>query len=273
MIFISSVPTPQSAIFKIDKINEETMKYIKFLLIFLAVWLEISQNQAYADNRIVIYLRNVPPEIITQTLDDAKNDDLARSVGSIKNIQYEALKSEYKKLLTPKLSGFAAIYGGYINISNKNGLFQFPRRQSSKKIYIAFTEKIKLKKVKGNTISHREFADPTKHPTKLYLYEKKKDAKNNNYWSVDEVKLPADMKISPLDMVIFTNPSNVFVPTGDFLSNDSQHFVLPEIYVINTKNQALTDLGIVKVKRLFESVKFEEKPVTEKSTQSSLDNT
>ena len=73
-----------------------------------------------------------------------KNDNLATSVQKIKNFQSESLKSEYKKLLTPKLSGFVSIYGGYLDISNKNGIIQFPLRQSSKKMYVAFTEKIKL---------------------------------------------------------------------------------------------------------------------------------
>ncbi|KKQ33239.1 MAG: hypothetical protein US49_C0002G0134 [candidate division TM6 bacterium GW2011_GWF2_37_49] len=252
------------------------MKYIKNFLILLLIWLGISQNNTNADNRIIVYLREAPAEIITQALDDAtaemKNDDLATSVQKIKNFQSESLKSEYKKLLTPKLSGFVSIYGGYLDISNKNGIIQFPLRQFSKKMYIAFTEKIKLIRVKDNTISHREFADPAKHKTSLYVYEKKIDAKKNYYWSVEKTNLPQDRKISPLTMVIFTNPSNVFVQTGEFLSNDSQHFVLPEIYVINTKNQALTNLSILKVKRFFEPVKFEEKPVTEKSTQGMLNN-
>ena len=250
------------------------MKYIKFFLILLVIWLGISPNRATADNRIIVYLRNAPPEIIAQTLNDVtaemKNDNLATSVQKIKNFQSESLKSEYKKLLTPKLSGFVSIYGGYLDISNKNGIIQFPLRQSSKKMYVAFTEKIKLIRVKGNTISHRKFADPAKHPTSLYVYEKKLDAKKHYYLSVEKTVLPPDRKISPLAMIVFTDPSNVFVRTGDFLSNSSQHFVLPEIYVINTKNQALTDLSILKVKRFFEPVKFEEKPATEKSTQGIL---
>lgn len=227
------------------------MKYTKILLILLLIWLKLSQICVYADNRIVVYLKNAPPEVINKTIEDANN----------------------KKLLTPKLSGLVAIYGGYMDISDKDGIIQFPLRQASKKIYIAFTEKIKLVRVKNNTFSHREFVNSKKNKTSIYLYEKKIDDKKNFYWNVKEVQVPQDKKINPLTMVIFTHPSNVFIRTGDFLSNDSQHFVLPEIYVINTYNQALTTLSILGVKRFFEPVKFEEKSVTEKSTQGLLNNT
>jgi hypothetical protein len=249
------------------------MKYTRIISILLVVWLLVNQHYAQADNRIVVYLKHAPPKIIAQTLEDAKNDYLINNIQNIKNFETEALKNRYKTLLTPKLSGFVAIYAGYMDISNKNGMFQLPLRQAGKKIYVAFTEKIKLIKVKGNTVSHREFADPKKHKIAIYSYEKKTDDKNNYYWSVEEAQIPPDRKISPITLVIFTDPSNIFVKIGDFLSNDSQHFILPEIYVINTLHQDLTTLEILKVKNFFEPVKFEEKSVTEKSTQGILNNT
>lgn len=248
------------------------MKYIRYLCILLVFLLLSFQFSVQADNRIVVYLRNAPIKAINETIDEAAKEGLTNNISKIKNFQSEGLKNEYKKLLTPKLSGFTAIYGGYLDISNQDGIIQFPLRQVDQKLYVAFTERIKLIKVKDNTFSHREFADDSKHPTKLYLYEKKVDNQKNAFWSVQEAQIPADKKLSPLTMVIFTNPSNVIVKTGDFLSNDSQHFVLPEIYVIDTFNQALTDLNILKVKRFFEAVKFDEKPATEKSTQGLLNN-
>lgn len=255
------------------------MKYTRdssFLLVFLLLF---CQFYSRADNRIIVYLKHAPLDLIKATVEKAQQEvknsqeGLINKITKIKNFENEKLKNEYIKLLTPKLGGFMAIYGGFLDISNKDGIIQFPLRQTAQKLYIAFTDKIKLIKVKGNTFSHREFADQIKHPIKLYLYEKKVDNKNNSFWSVQEAKLPEDKVISPITMIFFTNPSNVVVQTGDFLSNNSQHFVLPEIYVIDTFNQALVDLGVLKVKRFFESVKFEEKPVSEKSTQGLLSNT
>jgi hypothetical protein len=251
------------------------MKYIKLLPTLLIIWLVLSQNIAKADNRIVGYLKNAPPEIINQTIKEIQSENLQNKTQTIKinHTDKTALKSEFRKLLTPKLSGFFAIYAGYMDISNKDGLIQFPLRQAANKLYIAFTEKINLIKVKDNTFSHKQFANPQKHPTKLYLYEKQEDEKKNKFWKVQEVPLPKDKKISPLTLVIFTRPTNVFIETGAFICSNSQHMVLPEIYIIDTQDQALSALNILKVKRFFEPVKFEEKPATEKSTQGMATNT
>jgi hypothetical protein len=251
------------------------MKYIKLLPNLLIIWLALGQNIAKADNRIIEYLKNAPPAIINQIIKYAETENLQNKIQAIKikHTDKTALKGEFKKLLTPKLSGFFAIYAGYMDISNKDGLIQFPLRQAATKLYVAFTEKINLIKVKDNTFSHRQFANPQKHPTKLYLYEKQEDEKKNKFWNVQEVPLPEDRKINPLTLIIFTQPTNVFVKTGAFICSSSQHMVLPEIYVIDTQDQALSALNILKVKRFFEPVNLEEKPATEKSTQGIATNT
>lgn len=246
------------------------MKYIRLLLNLLLICLWGLQI-ARADVRIVVYLRHAPPEILNQVINTAQQEAQSGQL-KVKNIDKLAIKGEFKKILTPKLSGFTAIYSGYLDISNRDGLIQFPLRQVADKIYVAFTDKINLIKVKNNTFSHREFADPGKYPTKLYLYEKMEDEKKNMFWRVQEVQLPADNKISPLTIVIFTNPSNVFVKTGDFICARGRHMILPSIYVIDTYNQALGALNILKLKRFFEPINLEDKPATEKSTQAITTN-
>ena len=97
--------------------------------------------------------------------------------------------------LTPKLSGFIAIYAGFMDISDRDGLISFPLRHVSPKINVAVTEQINLIKVKENTISHREFLPQNQVPSKLYSFERKEDidpkdpTKKTTYWSVKEIPI------------------------------------------------------------------------------------
>lgn len=232
-----------------------------------------------ADNRIILYLKPAPTNIINQALAEAKKD-----VSSPKNTQKLPSKTVKKQIngsrawLTPKLSGFVAIYSGFMDISDRDGLISFPLRHVTPKLNIAITEQINLVKVKENTIAHREFLPPDKVQTKLYNLEQKEDVdpedptKKTQYWSVKEIPLPTDHKINPLTLVIFAKPSNIYVPVGDFMSVESSHLVLPEIYVIGNKNQSNILFQTLDITRYFEPINKEQEKIDDKKDRSLIKN-
>ncbi len=250
------------------------MNKLSFFIILIMCFIKLN-----ADNRIILYLKTAPTHIINQALAEAKKD-----VSSPKNTQKLPSKTVKKQIngarawITPKLSGFVAIYAGFIDISDRDGLISFPLRHITPKLNIAITEQINLAKVKANTIAYREFLPPNKAQTKLYSFERKEDvdpedpAKKTQYWSVQEIPLPADNKINPLTLVIFANPSNIYVPVGDFMSAESNHLVLPEIYVIGNKNQSNILFQTLDITRYFEPINKIQEKIDDKKDRSLIKN-
>ncbi len=249
------------------------MKFLKIILFFAVT---VIAPYLSADNLIILYLSNAPLHIINKTLREAKKESLVEQFATPDTTNKAQIQKKMHELLMPKLSGFLATYSGYMDISNMDGLISFPLRHTTPKIYLAITEEIKLIKVKENTISHREFI--SKDQTKLYSFERKEDtdpknpAKKTLYWHVQEMALPANNKVNPLTLVIFTRPSNVYVPTGDFIANESPHLVLPEIYVIENINQEQILFQALEIRKYFETIDKEFKKLDDKKSESLIKN-
>ena len=156
----------------------------------------------------------------------------------------------------PKLSGFIAIYGGYVDYSSPDE-FKFPLLHKERKIYMVVTPEIQLTTVFGKTISHKNFVPGA--PTEIYLFEKKKNADNKTiYWQVRKEEKPEHSRISPISIVLLTNPKNIVVATGDHITPKSQNFVLPNVYVVGNDNMKV-NLNFLDIKRFFEPIERSEK--------------
>jgi len=195
------------------------------IIIIFFYYLFINLN---ADSRIILYIKTPPTNIVKNAIKASKKDlhiDKKMAPGQ------KIIRVKAGEFFTPKLSGFLSVYAGFMDISDKDGLISFPLRHSKPKIYLAITKDIKIVKVKENTISHKEFLPDLQ--VKLYSFEKKdsidpKDpTKKTLYWSVNEIQGKNEKKVNPLTIVILTDPSNIYVPTGDFLSMESPHLILP----------------------------------------------
>ena len=222
-----------------------------------------------ADNRIVFYLKDAPMQAVSLVRMDlekerglAKIDKISKKTPS--QISRKFVKGEMKKHLMPKLGGFVALYGGYIDYSNIDGLISFPLRHVEPKLYLAITPKIKLVKVKGETVSHLEFEDSKRTPMKIYLFEKKEDENKVFFWKVSEQEIPQDRRINDLSVILLTKPKNIYVATGDFISNDSKHIILPQnIYVTGVIGNNKILLDLLNIKRYFEQIEVEEEKVND----------
>ncbi len=239
----------------------------------------ICMSFLYSDTKILFYLNSAPIEVSEWIKNNIKSEKT--KFEKIKNINKKTpaqiskklLKNEYQKFLYPTLGGFLAIYGGYVDYSNLNGQISFPLRHEKSKLYLIITPNIKLIKVKGNTISHKELDESEKENTRTYLFEKKEDKNSQFYWNVSKQKTTDDKIINPLSVVILTKPKNLYISTGDFLSNDNKHLVLPNnIYVINNNQSSKILLNFMNIKNYFEPIEIEDKKISDILFQKMITN-
>jgi hypothetical protein len=198
-----------------------------------------------ADSRIVMYLTHPKREVI---------------IGAGKTLK------DYKDLA---LSGFACIYGGYLDWSDKDGLISFPLRHATPKVYVVVTPRIELVNIKENTFSHRKFVPG--QPAIIYVCERKTDAKNNLYWHVTTEKIPTSLIINPLALVIISQPNNIFINQGDFICTDGGQMVLPPFYVVGDNDNKAAAYAL-SITRFFEPIKKELKKATDTGTQQIIQN-
>jgi hypothetical protein len=231
-------------------------------LIFVSFYLS-------ADNRIAFYLKKAPQDALNLAQMDLEKEKGIKKLENIdqktpSQISNKMVKNEMKKYLQPDVSGFISLYGGYVDYSNKDGLISFPLRHTSPKLYLVVTQDIKLVNVRGNTISHLEFKSEKESPAKIYLFEKKEDKNKQYFWQVSEQGIPEDKLINKLSVVLLTNPKNIYVALGDFMSNDSKHIILPNnVYVVGIGGNNKLLLESLDIKRYFEPVEVEEQKVSD----------
>lgn len=236
---------------------------MKKLLIILSF---ISISWLYSDTRILFYLHQKPIQI-TDWLEKEqfKIENLEKiNEKNPSEISNKLLKNKYKQFITPSLSGFLALYSGYIDYSDPNGEISFPLRHTPPKLYLIITPNIKLIKVKENTISHQEFDENEKENTQIFLFEKKEDMNKEFYWQVTEEKIPENNIINPLSVIILTNPKNLFITTGEFMTNNNKHLILPNnIYVIKNNLNSKILLNFMNIKNFFEQIDIKDKKISE----------
>lgn len=249
------------------------MKNIQLLIIALATMLTLTQGKGYGDVRIVIQLKHAQEKILRNCIaQEQKNITTQKIAQNLTpgQISQNIVSNSRRKFLTPSLSGFLAAYGGYMDISDKDGEIIFPRHQAAAKIYVALAPAIKLVQVKGNTFSHQEFEFGDE--SKLYVFERKIDRNKTTYWNVKETKIPKDKKINPITIVIFANPNNMYIPQGDFISEESGNLILPTIYVIGDTDQGKIFLQALDLKCYFERITKENKKTTDTTKQTIISN-
>lgn len=231
-----------------------------------------------ADNRIVISLVAPPPDATEQVLaqtSQEQTDAIGKKIDAMadqtpSNNVFKNLKYSIKNQLIPKLSGFAALYGGYCEFSNRDGTISLPLRHTAPKLYIAITPDFTLVRVKEQTFSHAEYK--TGVPTVLYQLDRIKDQSNLTLWDIKEIPLPANKNINPLTVILLTKPNNLYIPTGKFLTPESTHLVIPDIYVVGYVDNDNTLLQALDQKIYFEPIQRGEVKANATTTQSIVPN-
>ena len=219
-----------------------------------------------ADNRILLYLRHAP-----QSITDAAAQDAKAMLQTPGQQATSLLQAKVPGLLAPQLGGIAALYGGYFGMSSRDGSISFPLRHATKKVYLAITPSIQLVRLRGNTFSHRSFLPPPT-PTALFSMELQVDDKGRSFWSVRTEALPDDLVISPLTIVLLTQPSNIVVPDGEFLTSENQQLILPDIVLVSREGNEACVLNAMSFKQHFEHIITDQKKASDSSNQIMIQN-
>lgn len=236
-----------------------TKKYTSTIIFIVNI---VLLPKIIADNTITLQLQHAPADIIQQvekTLSEQRNGDIFEQdlkQKTPKQFNQKLLKSEIRALLKPVLSNYAATYGGYIDISDKNGLISFPLRHQGDKVSVALTQSFEPILFEGNTISHIIF----NQDTKMYLFEKKTGKKEQVYWEVTEQPIEKGKKNAPTTIVILTNINNIAIIPGSYLTTKTVQFVLPNaFFVVGNTNNEKDLLNSLELRTIFERVSVDKK--------------
>jgi len=251
------------------------MKKIKKIVSYVIIIASIGRLNA--DNRIIAYMKQAPDKAITQAIEQLRKDTIEEKIKKLNKktpgeLSIKMVKNEIRKYLIPKQSGFLALYAGYSDYSNSDGLIHFPLRHVESKLYLIITKKIKLEKVKGNTISQLEFSTAKNNDKKIYLFEKQQDKNKQYFWRVSEEKNYKEKRINPISVVILTSPKNIYIPTGDFMTDASKHLILPSIYVVGNVDNNQIILNTLNMKHYFEPIDENEQKATDTIIKKILNN-
>ena len=241
------------------------MKKLKILLISTFITI----NTMYSNNEIILYLKYPPKEILDSMKKNNLNIFNNQIPSDITNeLVNNKLSFDIHKIL--RLDGFVALYKGYIDYSNFDGLISFPLKHVNSRLYIAITPSIDIIKVKGNTISH--FKKGKNVPLQVYILDKKYDKDDNAYWQIGKLFNPEELDITENTLILLTNPTNIYIPEGDFLTAETIQMILPNIYVVGNINHTNILLKSLDIKRFFEPIKIKEKIVNKQKQKMIINN-
>lgn len=251
------------------------MKQIKMILWILT--LSVHTHIIHADNRIIVLIKHAPGNVLQAAEQEANQMNLADKIAAMEihapsAVSQKMVKYALRASLRPNLGGIVAIYGGYMDISDRDGLISFPLRHITPKLYLAITPRIELINIKGNTFAHREYATDDQNPTNIYSFELKQDAKKYTYWDVQEEQVPQDKKINPITLVLLANPKNMYVPLGQFMTTPNVQLILPDIYITGQANNEQALLTALDIRRYFEPITIEQKKAGEMVLQKMITN-
>ena len=148
------------------------------------------------------------------------------------------------------VGGIFSSYAGYLCVSDTSGQTSFPLRHSKPYSYYLITPEIFPVLMFGNTIDHWELIP--KVPAQLYKVEKKKDEElDEYYWQVTHLPLPEDKIISKKAVIIFANPSKIYIPEGITPTKDTPQLVLPDLYVKKSIAKTPEALYVLTIRQFF----------------------
>lgn len=177
---------------------------------------------------------------------------MAQAQKFIAKIQQPAKLARYQtKRMAPALvSGIFATYGGWLTASDLNGELSFPWRHARPFIHLLVTEELTPIVRSGNTIDHWELQEGV--PVMAYRMEQKwDDSARAMYWDISQEPAPTNNVVPVESIVIFADPKYVYVPLGIQLFKETEHLILPDIYIKHGINLTQNALYIVNLSHYF----------------------
>jgi hypothetical protein len=168
-----------------------------------------------------------------------------------KNRIVEKLESKQNDpLVKPIEAGYIVTYGGFVDVSDFDGLVSFPRKQADRTIHLLVTPEATPISMFHNTLSHWKLIPSM--PSRFYKIEQVQDeATKKNVWKTTEIAVPTD-NIIPLDTVIlFTHPdcANPLLEEKDALNNEN--LLIPPIEVSCGVDNEKNAIVFLKIRHFF----------------------
>ncbi|MCB9493607.1 MAG: hypothetical protein H6679_05010 [Epsilonproteobacteria bacterium] len=248
------------------------------ITIFMLVCMLITS--LVADTRIVMYLEPPPADVLAAVAQNVKDDEKLKADFDMLEKQTPAevsktmVKNGLRSRLLPKVSGFIALYGGYVDYSDTDGQITFPLRHDISRLYVALTPRIELVRVQGHTVSHAQYVDSNNNPTELYQLDVETDEnKQQRWWKVQQVHLPENKQISPITVTILTDPKNLYIEQGNFfIENETKQLILPRIFVVGNVQTEAQILASLDITRYFEQITRKKQKSGETIIQDNINN-
>jgi hypothetical protein len=153
-------------------------------------------------------------------------------------------------LFSSIVAGIPVSYGGYLTVSDLQGVVSLPRLHEKPLISFLVTPRITPMVMGGLTIHHWEREEGT--PAELYTAERTQNPKTKKFeWLVRQEVLPKSMIIKPSTIIIFAEPHLVILPTGTFPTSNQPNLVLPDIYVKDDILVNQRSLYLMNIKQFF----------------------
>jgi len=132
-------------------------------------------------------------------------------------------------------------YHGYKTVSDNNGQVAFPLKTQDPQFYLLITDQAQPVFMLHNTLSHWKV--PAEKPYELFSVSRLYDEETKiHFWSIEKTKLTQDGQIPFNTITIVADSKSFYVPTGISITTESQHYVLPTLYIKNETNLPLSAL-------------------------------
>lgn len=232
---------------------------------FLILLTLLNFNFLFSKPMIIAYLQPMPKsaQITDGNLNNSNQKTIYEKINKISQkspagFSKNALKNSLKLQQIPSVGGFLVTYGGYMELSGTDGLITFPLKHTPPtRVNLVISSSVELIPIRAETFAFEEL--PSKDPalSKMYSFNKNKDKKGFFYWNVVEEQLPSNNQISPIAIIIHTNPENIFVQNGEFPSEESAHVILPQnIYVLGNNMNIKILIKFLDKASYYEPIKF-----------------
>lgn len=232
---------------------------MKLRIIILSIALLPSQSYTKTPHSIVLTFERYPTyESVTDVTQDHNVTAVVKTKKKI--IQdSDSIKKQSKRIKkTINVAGIPIFYYGSLTYSPHNGIIMLPRMHETPQFYILIAAEKNKAPIEPifmvkNTIHHFKLSPTATY--ELFLVTKKYDeTTKSNFWHVEKKPTPTDLQLPIETIIIIGYPSDIYLPEGISLTNDSAQSVLPVMYVKHDERQAENALAALEVSYLFKLI-------------------
>lgn len=133
----------------------------------------------------------------------------------------------------PNVDGINATYFGFLNTTGYDGDLIFPRRHQEPTITLLVSTDVQPIFMASNTIAFWQLNQNAIYA--LYTIEKQQDQETQKwFWNITKATPPDKGRLPINTIVLFAEPTAIYVPEGITISDSNQQLVLPALYVKQT---------------------------------------